>query len=79
MSNLFSCNTVVVVVWCYSTMSHKRQPAYMKVLQSMCSDYRYVVLQEMFPDDEEDDGSLVKPTFEYDPDIDDNEGKAMGR
>ena len=28
----------------------------------------------MFPDEEEDDQEMTKPTFEYDPDIDDFEG-----
>ena len=29
----------------------------------------------MFPDEEEDEEEMTKPTFEYDPDIDDYEGK----
>ena len=30
----------------------------------------------MFPDEEEDDEEMTKPTFEYDPEIDDYEGIA---
>ena len=37
-----------------------------------------IVLQEMFAeednDDEEDDGNLTKPQFDYNPEIDDNDG-----